>query len=92
LTKEQRVYTLEGQKASDEKHFCSVLYSTIYSPNTSFFTTLTPGKPAFRLVLVQEDRNVEMVDQDKGDSRPLGLPKSLKLAYNFLGIDDSGYW
>jgi hypothetical protein len=33
-----------------------------------------------------------MVDQDKGDSRPLGLPKSLKLAYNFFGIDDSGYW
>ena len=27
-----------------------------------------------------------MVDQDKGDSRPLGLLKSLKLAYNFYGI------
>ena len=92
MTKEQRVYTLEGQKALDEIHFCSVLYSTIYSPNTSFFTTLTPGKPAFGLVLVQVDRNVEMVDQDKGDSRPLSLPESLKLAYRFYGINDCHCW
>jgi hypothetical protein len=27
-----------------------------------------------------------MVDQDKEDSRPLGLPESLKLAYSFYGI------
>jgi hypothetical protein len=92
LTKEQRVYTLEGQKASDEKHFCSVLYSTIYSPNTSFFTTLTPGRPGFRLVLVQVDQNVGMVDQDKGDSRPLSLPESLKLAYSFYCINDCHCW
>ena len=49
---------------------------------------MTPGRPAFRLVLVQVDRNIEMVDQDKGDSRPNGLPESLKLAYSFYGIDD----
>ena len=92
MTKEQRVYTLEGQKALDEINFCSVLYRTIYSPNTSFFTTLTPGKPAFRLVLVQVDRNVGIVDQDKGGSRPLSLPESLKLAYRFYGINDCHCW
>jgi hypothetical protein len=29
-----------------------------------------------------------VVDQYKGDSRPNGLPESLKLAYSFYGIDD----
>jgi hypothetical protein len=33
-----------------------------------------------------------MVDHDKVDSRPLGLPESLKLAYSFYGIDDGSCW
>lgn len=53
---------------------------------------MAPGKPAFRPVLVQADRNVEMVDQNKGDGRPSGLPESLKLAFRFYGISDSGFW
>ena len=40
---------------------------------------MIPGRRAFRLVLIQVDRNIEMVDQDKGDSRPDGLPESLSL-------------
>jgi hypothetical protein len=47
---------------------------------------LTPGRPAFRPVLVQVDRNVTTVDQDKGDGRPSGLPERLRLAYRFYGI------
>ena len=52
---------------------------------------MAPGKPAFRPVLVQVDRNVEMIDQNKADSRPLGLPESLKLAIRFYGLNDSGH-
>jgi hypothetical protein len=70
LTKEQRVCTLEVQKALDENTFAQFYIANITSPNTSFFTPLTPGRPAFRPVLLQVDRNVEMVDQDKGDSSP----------------------
>jgi hypothetical protein len=56
----------------------------ITSPNTTFPTLLTPGRPAFGLLLLQVDRNVEMVDQHKEGGRPLGLPQSLKLSYNFF--------
>ena len=51
---------------------------------TKLFTPLTPGRLAFGLVLGQVDRNVEMVDQHKEGGRPLGLPQSLKLSYNFF--------
>jgi hypothetical protein len=52
----------------------------ITGPNTTFPITLTPGRPAFRLVLGQVDRDIEMVDQYKEGGRPLGLPQSLKLS------------
>jgi hypothetical protein len=52
----------------------------ITGPNTTFLITLTPGRPAFRLVLGQVDRDIEMVDQYKEGGRPLGLPQSLKLS------------
>jgi hypothetical protein len=37
---------------------------------------LIPGRPAFRPVWVQVDRNVTMVDQGQRSGRPLGLPDS----------------
>ena len=41
LQKNSESKHLEGQKALDERHFCSVLYTKIMSPNTSFSTLLT---------------------------------------------------
>ena len=56
----------------------------ITGPNTTFPILLTLGRPAYRLVLLQVDRIVEMVDQNKEGGRPPGLPQSLKLSYNFF--------
>jgi hypothetical protein len=44
-------------------------YSGICNLTTTFFTPLTSGRPGFGLVLVQVDRNVEMVDQYKEGGR-----------------------
>jgi hypothetical protein len=56
----------------------------ITGPNTTFPIILTPGRAAFRLVLGQVDRDIEMVDQYKEGGRPLGLPQSLKLSKSFF--------
>jgi hypothetical protein len=56
----------------------------ITSPNTTFFTPSTPGRLAFRLALLQVDRNAVMVDQNKEGGRPLWSPQSLKLSHNFF--------
>jgi hypothetical protein len=45
--------------------------AVIMSPNTSFLPPSDPGRPAFRLVLIQVDRNIEMVDQGQRSGRPL---------------------
>ena len=58
--------TLEGQQTQ----ISSLIYSRFFSSNTTFFTPLTRVRPPSRLALLQVDRNVEKVDQDKGDSRP----------------------
>jgi hypothetical protein len=58
----------------------------ITSPNTTFPTLLTPGRPSFGLLLLQVDRYVKMVDHLKEGGRPVGIPQSLKLSYNFFCI------
>jgi hypothetical protein len=72
------------KKPSMNKSLAKTPYSSNFSPNTTFFTPLTPGRLAFGLVLGQVDRNIEMVDQYKEGGRPSSLPQSLKLSYNFF--------
>jgi hypothetical protein len=64
------ILTQHGDTKVNEQQISSLIYSRFFSSNATFFTPLTQVKLESRLALLHVDRNVEKVDQDKGNGRP----------------------